>query len=338
MQIKPNYLAQHLQKKSFAIYWLAGQDTYLLEDSLKTIKNQIKNQNECDEKVLSVQAPDDWQTIPEEANNYSLFSDSTLLNIFYDKKTLDSTGKKVISEYLKNPNPQCSIIIRTPNIPAKQLQWLTTTNDILLVMHYALAPEAMSYWIKEQLNKHSLSYDADVPALIQQYTQGNMLASAQVIEKIRLNFSGPGHVSRKEALEHVFNQCEHNLFELADACLLGQVDRSIQILRHAANNKSEPILVLWVLAQEIRQLLQLHHFVKQVDFKSACSQLKIWPQRSGLYQTALRRLSYDFLSSLLRYSLKIDEQIKSSMSMQSWSSLERVILSLCSGQGELCIL
>lgn len=266
-----------------------------------------------------------------------MFSDSTVLTIFYDKKTLDSTGKKIISDYLKNTNPQCFLIIRTPNIPAKQLQWLTALNNVLLIVHYALTNEAMNNWIREQFSKHSLSYDNDVPALIQQYTQGNMLASAQVIEKISLNFSAPSHVSSKEALEHVFNQCEHNLFELIDACLLGQVDKSIQILRHATN-KTEPTLVLWMLAQEIRLLLQLNHLMKQkIDFKTACAQLKIWPQRTGLFQTALKRLSYDFLRELLRYSLSIDEQIKSNLNTQTWNGIERVILSLCSGQGELCI-
>ncbi|RUR09594.1 DNA polymerase III subunit delta [Legionella sp. km772] len=339
MQIKHNYLLQHLQKKSFALYWLAGQDPYLLEESLKIIKNHIKNQYTCDEKIISIQNPADWLAIPEEANNYSLFSDYTLLTIFYDKKTLDSTGKKIINEYLKNINSRCFLIIRTPHIPTKQLQWLTPLNDALLIVHYALNTEAMSQWIKEQLKKHSLSYEANVPALIQQYTQGNMLACAQVIEKISLSFSTPGHVSSKEALEHVFNQCEHNLFELVDACLLGQADKSIQILRHTAENKTEPTLILWMLAQEIRLILQLNYLMKQsIDFKTACAQLKIWPQRYGLFQHALKRLSSDFLRELLRYSLYIDEQIKSNLNTQTWNSLERVILSLCSGQGELCTL
>ena len=86
MQIKQNYLAQHITKRNFALYWLAGQDTYLIEESLRTIKEYIKTHNDCDEKVISVQSPEDWRIIPEEANNYSLFSETTILNIYYDKK------------------------------------------------------------------------------------------------------------------------------------------------------------------------------------------------------------------------------------------------------------
>jgi DNA polymerase III subunit delta len=253
---------------------------------------------------------------------------------------LDSTGKRVLNEYLKNSNPRCFIIIRTPNIPAKQVQWITPLADILFIIHYSLSSEGMYQWITEQLKKNALSFETNVPALIQQYTQGNMLACAQVIEKISLNYSKNSYISNQQALEHVFNQCEHSLFELTENCLLGQADKSIQILRQAANNKTEATLVLWMLTQEIRLLLQLNFLIQQkIDFKTACSQLKIWPQRAGLYQRALKRINYSSLQQLLHYCLATDEQIKSNLNSQMWNSLERITIGLCTGQfGEVCIL
>lgn len=340
MQIKQNYLVQHLQKKSFALYWLAGQDTYLSDESFKIIKTQIKTQHECDDKVIAIQSTEDWLALSEEANNYSLFSECTLLTIYYDKKTLDSTGKKTITEYLKNTNPRCFIILRTPNIPAKQLQWLTPLDDALIIVHYPLTADAMNQWIAGQLKKNTLSFDHSVPPLIQQYTQGNMLACAQVIEKISLNYPANSHITDQNALEHVFNQCEHSLFELIDTCLLGQADKSIQIIRHAEQNKTEATLVLWMLTQEVRLLIQLHYLQQQsVDFKSACSQLKIWPQRTMMYQIALKRMDYSKLQPLLHYCLRTDEQIKSHLNSHMWNSLERIAIGLSLGQiGHLCTL
>lgn len=330
MQIKQNYLAQHIQKKLSAIYWLTGQDTYLIEDSLKTIRAHIKRTQDCEEKIISIQSAEDWRSMVEEANNYSLFSETTLLNIVYDKKTLDATGKKIINEYLKSINSRCFIIIRTPNIPTKQLSWLTPLNDVLVVVHYSLNTDAMGQWIAEQLRKHSFTFDAPLPNLITQYTQGNMLACAQVVEKLSLCYAPNAHITTQQGLEQVFDQCEHSLFELIDSCLLGKADKSIQILRHAANNKSEATLVLWMLTQEIRLLLQLNYLIEQrTDFKTACSQLKIWPQRITLYQAALKRLSPNNLKELLSYCLAVDEQIKSSLNTQMWNSLERIAIALC---------
>ena len=94
-----------------------------------------------------------------------------------------------------------------------------------------------------------------------------------------------------------------------------------------------------MLTQEVRVLLQLHHLVQQnADLKSACSQLKVWPQRSNLYQQALKRLNHNLLRELLHYCLSIDELIKSNMNTQMWNSLEQLSLALCLGRfsGKLC--
>lgn len=42
MQIKQQMLAQQVQKRIAPLYMLIGQDNYLLEDSLATIKSAIK--------------------------------------------------------------------------------------------------------------------------------------------------------------------------------------------------------------------------------------------------------------------------------------------------------
>lgn len=333
MQIKQNLLSQYIQKNSFAIYWLAGQDAYLIEDSLKTIKNHIKNSHECDEKIISLQLAEDWKNVPEEANHYSLFSEVTLLNIFYDKKSLDATGKKIISEYLTNINSRCFIIIRTPNIPSKQLNWLASLSEVLLIIHHPLNAEAIASWIAERLRKSSFTFDVNLPTLISQYTQGNRLACAQVIDKLILSYTPNSHITVQQGFEHLFDQCEYNLFELIDALLLGNVDKSIQIIRRAANNKTEAPLVLWMLAQEIRILLQLNYLVDQnITVPLACKQLKIWPQRIPMYQTALKRLSSQELRKLMSYCLTVDEQIKSNLNTQVWNNLERIVISLCKSE------
>lgn len=339
MQIKQQMLAQQIQKKIASIYVLTGQEHYLLEESLNTIKSVIKKNHDCDEKIISIHSADDWSTITEEANSYSLFSDTVLLNIFYDKKSIDVTGKKILTEYLKRVNPRCFIIIRAPNVPAKQLQWLYNNEHVVVVVAYPLNIESMKYWIASQLKKNSLNFEQQIPDLIHQYTQGNMLACAQVIEKISLSHPPNSLINSQQTLEHLSDQCDHSLFELVDACLQGQADKAIHILRQAANNKTELTLILWMLTQEVRILLQLTYCVeKQGDFKTACSQLKIWPQRINLYQLGIKRLNNSVLKQLHQYCKSIDEQIKSNLNTQVWNALEQLSLSLCLGEftGSLC--
>lgn len=333
MLIKQPLLAQQIQKKIAPLYMLIGQDTYLLEDSLSTIKSAIKKTHDCDEKIISIQSAEDWNSVREEANSYSLFSDSVLLTIFFDKKTLDALGKKILTEYLSSINSRCFIIIRAPHIPAKQLHWLSAQEQAVVTVAYPLNPATMKNWITTQLRHNSLNCDQQVLNVIYQYTQGNMLACAQVIEKIALSNPENSKITMQQAQEHLSDQCDHTLFELVDACLLGQGDKAIQILRHAANNKTESILVLWMLTQELRILLQLSHLLHQkIDIKSASAQLKIWPQRISLYQASCNRLNKEVLQQLHHYCYAIDERIKSSVNTQIWNSLEHLALSICLGQ------
>ncbi len=337
MQIKQSMLVQQLQKKIAPLYVLVGQEPYLLEESLSTIKSIIKKTYDCDEKIIAIQSTEEWTIVTEEARSYSLFSEVTLLNIFYDKKTIDVSGKKVITEYLQNKNSHCYVIIRAPNVPMKQIQWLCNHDEAVVVVAYPLNVDAMKSWIKNQLQKNSLKFESQVPDLIYQYTQGNMLACAQVIEKVALTHEPNSQINSRDVAKHLSDQCVYTLFELTDACLLGRSDKAIHILRQAAEDKTEATLVLWMLTQEIRLLLQLLFRIQQnIDFKTACSQLKIWPQRMTLYQSSVKRIAPLILEQLLQQCRSIDEQIKSNLNSQVWNSLEKLSLSLC--LGELCVL
>ncbi|MGC1182264.1 DNA polymerase III subunit delta [Legionella sp.] len=333
MQIKQQAVAQHVQRTIAPLYLLIGQDNYLLDESLITIKSAIKKAHDCDERIIAIQTTEDWNNVRDEANSYSLFSDIVLLTIFFEKKSIDVAGKKILTEYLNSINSRCFIVIRAPNVPIKQVQWLTLHEQAVVLVAFPLNQASMKNWITTELSKQAIGYDPQVPDIIYHYTQGNMLACAQVIEKIALSTPSKSKINVQQAQEHLSNQCDHNLFELVEACLKGQSDKVIQILRHAASTKIETTLILWMLTQEIRTILQFTNLLQQkIDIKKASAQLKIWPQRISLYQESANRLSTQVLKQLHQYCYSIDERIKSSLSTQIWSSLENLALSLCLGQ------
>lgn len=323
MQIKPQALAQFMKKEPLPLYVLIGQDPYLLEESFRTIKSSLKSAQDCDESQITIQAADDWKSLNEGADNYSLFSPFTLINAVYDKKTLDAAGKKALTQYLDSDNSRCFVILRAANLPAKQIQWLSSHEKALVLVIYPLNTDAMKQWITKQLQQASFTYETGIPDLIHQFTQGNMLACAQIIEKLSLSNAPNSKITPKEVLEHASNQCSQSLYELVDACLLGQAAKAIQILRQTANDKTEATLVLWMLTQELRTLLQL---------LNSNTQIKIWPQRASMYQLSLKRFNASNLQALISYCKTIDEAIKSGGHLQVWNALECLALSLCLGQ------
>lgn len=332
MNIKYQALAQTLRQKSHALYILTGQDHYLLNDAAISIKKTWRSRGECDETTIQLNAPTDWALLREEANSYSLFSEFVLIDARLDKKTIDAAGKKMLQEYIKDINSRCLIILRAPNVPNKQLQLMASNEHTLLIQAYPFAAAELQRWITTQLTTRSIRHDHQVPALIHQYTQGNMLACAQVIEKLALVISEDELVTTAIVLEQLSDQCDYQLYELTEACLNAQVEKAIHVLRQACENKTEPTLILWLLCQEIRQLIGLAQLRAQsVPLSQACNQLKIWPQRARSYELTLARVPEARLNELLQICQQLDMQIKSNQSGMIWHGLERLALALAGG-------
>ncbi|CDZ78364.1 DNA polymerase III subunit delta [Legionella massiliensis] len=333
MLIKQQALAVHLRQKQASAYILFGQDPYLLNEAAESIKLAWKETyaSEMEQALLHLNAPSDWALAFEQANSYSLFATTVLLDLRYEKKTLETAGKDFLNKHLQDSAPSSLILLRAPNLTLKQLQNFSNHQNLHLVQAIPLQPTAMQHWIAEKLQKKTLTFVPEVPALIHLYTQGNMLACAQAIDKLELVAEPGTRLTTELVKEQLVDQCDFQLFELADACLSQQPDKVIQLLRHAYHSKAEPTLVLWILSQEIRIVLQLIELTTQqaLPFNTACSQLKIWPQRAKLYQSIVKKIQAKTLLHLLQFCKTIDERIKSTQNNQIWLALEQVALSLC---------
>lgn len=336
MIIKQYDLLRHLAKHSISgVYLLIGQDYFLLSDTAETIKQEWKKKaGEVEETIIPINNPSDWAALEEKACSYLLFADQSFLDVRYEKKTLDTQGKHFITHYAKNINSSCFILIRAPHLTLKSIQAITNQSNIYTIPIYPLNEKAMLSWINTQLKKRKVQFENEVPTLILKYTEGNMLASSQIIEKIAM-ISEP-LITIELLKTQLADQCRYQLFELADVCLSKKPNQTIQQLRYAFQVNTEPTLILWILTHEIRQLLQLFAYKrKRIPFSQACKALKIWPQRSPLYQAALECKEESFLLQLLQTCKTIEEQIKLKSGNhvnQVCELLEQLALSLCLGK------
>ena len=329
MMIKHPALEPHLLRNIKSIYVLVGLDHYLLNEAAYSIKKAWRQRGETSEKIIDINMPSDWNILSTEANSYSLFEELVLLDVRFDKKTIDRIGKETLSQYLQHVNSRCLIILRANAIPAKQLQWLADIESVVLVQMAPLNEAALLNWITSQLKTRSLRFDPQVPAIIHRFSQNNMLACAQSIEKLALIYDNINELSVEDVNAQLIDQSDFQLYELADACLTANGARALHLLQQAHNNRIEPTLVLWILTQEIRQLIQLTHLLKQsMPLATACSQLKIWPKRNRLYEMTLARISLSSLYKLLQSSKQLDESIKTSQGQQIWYALESLALAL----------
>ena len=330
MIVKYQALLANLKLPAKSIYILVGRDPYLRNEALLSIKKHIRLSTETDESIIEINNTADWELLIKAANSYTLFADLSLIDARFNKKVIDADAKAILTRYLQNPNANCIIIMQLGAVPVKQLQWFANHKMIMIVDVDPLSSSSLQSWIIAELKSHAICYEPQVPALIYQYSQNNMLASAQII--LQLAFASlPQQIVRTEELIAQLNDhSEFQLYELADACLAAQSVKALYLIRQACNNKTAPTLVLWALSQEIRQLLQLTHLIKQgFTFDKACKQLNIWTKRTKLYESSLARLPISQLFKLLQNSKMLDERIKTNKGYQLWQSFEKLVLLFC---------
>lgn len=317
-----------------AVVVLIGQDAFLIETIATAFKKawQAEHQQQSDNKRLTLETAADWGMLLDEVNHYSLFSNTTLIEAHYAKKSLDSEGKAFFESYLNRINPDCLLIIRAPELTQKPLQFLVNAQQAVLVQTKAPDRATVLRWIKDQLTALKIHYQPAIIPLIEQYTRGNLSACAQLLEKIGLTHDPNQALSIEQVKRHLVDQSEYQLFELSDACLLGQADQALLILRSAIENRGELTLILWILAQDVRLLLQLLDSAQHNrPFATTLSQLKIWPQRGKLYQAALKRHNQAGLSRLLACCGQLDTLIKTSQTPQIKRNFELLVLGLSLG-------
>lgn len=334
MFIKYNKLTIELPKKFPALFFLLGQELFQVNQLTKAIKKTWSHAHlqETETQFFTFENPSDWAELALKANSYSLFSNAHLIDIRYDKKTLDNSGKSFLLDYLNHPNPNCLLLFKAPNLPAKQLQFLHNHQDAYIIQTVMPSPLLVKQWLFEHLQQLG-KFDSQAVDLIYQFNEGNLFACAQLLEKLKLINESAQPLTLDEIKTHLDNQCHYSLYDLTEACLNGDGLKAIGLIRQAYSNKVEPTLILWILTQEIRLLLQLHQAIKQGQtVQTAAGQLKIWSNKIRTYQLNYKKYDARLLTHLLSRCNQLDLEIKSVQCKQTWNKIELIALSLCLGE------
>lgn len=328
MIIKYQSLQTSLTKNILPLYILTGLDDFLLNDAAEKVKNIWFKAHTSEKQVIHIENTDDWYNMLDAANSYSLFNEHILLDVRFDKKLLAKEALNIIKQYLANINPKCLLIMRLPNIPTKSLGKLSSDPNIGHIQIYPFKPYEQRNWINTALKNKNIKFNNDVVDIIMHYTEGNLLASFQIINVLTLIMTDERQLTAEITHEFLIEQTQFSLYELRDACLTQNPANILRLLKQFENNKFEPQLILWILSQEIRNLINLKYLLKTDDINKACSKLKIWPSHVKFYQQILNNLTLTNLFKLLTRIQEIDFKIKTSQHSLLAIEFERLAMLL----------
>lgn len=331
MKIQIDQLSANIARGLAPLYLIAGEEILFLQEAEQTIRTAAIAAG-FDERIrFTVDTGFDWLSFQQAYQNTSIFSDKQCIELNLSSGKLNDAGKKALLDYLQRVRSDKLLVIRMGKLDAatQKTSWYKTAEKIGVVIPvWPLTSAQMPAWIKQRLLTLGLQADTEGLQLLTMRTEGNLLATAQEIEKLSLLFP-KGKLTVAQIQEASSHTARYNVFNLVDTILQGKPSAVVHVLKGLQAEAVEPILVLWSLAREARQWAK---WLQAMQKGQTLSQLLggnfFMEKRKNAVTRALQQQSLANVYACLQRANHIDKAIKGAAIGNVWDELCGLALSL----------
>ena len=331
MKIHPNQLTQQLQQGLSSIYIVSGDIPLLVEEIRNQIRHAAENQGFKNRELFQVEKGFEWQQLLMSANSLSLFSSKSVLELYLTSNKLTDAGSEALQYYAASPPPDKILIITTSKLDAntQKNKWFSVLEKKAIVITvWPIDKTHYPAWLTERLKRVNLQTDHEGLRVLADRTEGNLLAAKQAIEKLSLLY-GKGKLSSEEIVNVISDTARFNVFHLIDHILQAHQKKVVRIVAGLQQEGTDPMLVLWALAREIRNLAEMAFTLQQgQNVQLILQKFQIWEKRKPLVKAILQRHHYEYFLKLLQQIQEIDEIIKGFQTGNVWDKLLTLSLAL----------
>jgi len=328
MKLDARQLQGSLERGLKGLIWLSSEDPLLLQEAADLVRSTARNQGFNSRERYVIDTAFDWSSITNSADSLSLFSEKKLIDIQLNNKP-NEQAKSALQRLAETADSETVILVASDKVDNKtsNAKWFKGIEQhSTWVPIWPLRANELQPWIKDRLAQTGLNCPDDAAALIAERTEGNLLATAQEIEKLRLLVDGE-NLSLDAVRDAVAVSSRYNVFDLGDKLLSGQHAQAIRALMGLRGEGTEPSIILWAIARDLRLLIATKKLANQgQDSDKALMSLGIFKMRQSLVRKAAQRLSPGRLKRALELCQLADEQIKTSNSGDVWHTLEHASL------------
>lgn len=328
MRLRPDQLAQSLQRKLLPVYLLSGDEPLQLNESADAVRAAARTAGYQNRVVLEAGSHFKWDDLLAEANSLSLFAEKKLLDVRIPNGKPGREGGKALSEFCAGASPDNLLLLTLPKLDRQQQnsKWFKQIEQLgAVVQIWPIDARQLPQWINQRLRQVGLIPEAEVAQMLADRIEGNLLAAQQEIEKLRL-IQGAGSLSMEQLLAAVTDSSRYDVFELVDTALRRQPARCIKILHGLRAEGIAAPVVLWALHREIAQLSEI---ALNANPEQAMARARIWEKRKGLIRQAIQRKSAQQWLKLISLCQTADAAIKGAGQQAPWLLLEKISLKLC---------
>lgn len=336
MKLAFNQLARHLQQDALApVYVISGDEPLLAQEAADGIRQAAQREGFAEREVFSVDNGFDWRHLAEAQSALSLFAQKRLIELRINSGKPGDAGASILQQYVEAPPEETLLLVSLPRLDGRTLKtrWarsLLDASSCRFIQIWPIEPQQLPGWIQQRLAREGLAADPDAVELLASRVEGNLLAAAQELEKLKLQVEGE-RVRVEDVRASVADNARYDIFDLTDTLLAGKAAHALHILNGLRAEGTEPPVILWALGREIRLQVSLAQLTERgIPFDKACQQQRppIRDKRKNLLSRALQRHPQSRRLQLLLQAQQADAQIKGQSAGNVWNTLNTLCLSM----------
>ena len=328
MRIKPDQLQNHLTRGLAGCYMVHGDEPLLQQEICDAIRTKARQEGFLERDLFHAEGRFDWQQITASDQAMSLFSSRKIIEIRMPNGKPGKEGSAALSLLVSQPNPDNLVLISSGKIDSKgqSAKWFKALETAGVCMAiFPLEAHHMAGWINNRVQKLGLKITPDACQLLTQRTEGNLLATAQELEKFTLNGAN-FEITAEHINADVGGLARYSNYQLVDTALTGQASHSLTMLYGLKEEGSKAMEILWVLSREIRLLINVINHPQGVE--AGLKQERVWEKRKGYLRTAAQNHNSQSAQDMLQQCEAIDQCVKGVSKANAWDLLSGLIMQL----------
>ena len=338
MNIKPEQLHSSVSNQMASTYFAFGAEILLVEQSLSTIKAAARENGFTERFRFDIDGNYSWDSMFSLISSPSLFAEKRIIECRLTSGKIGVRGSKALTEIVEALPEDILLIISSGKLEMVQQKskWFKALDkNGVIIQHWEVQSNQLVGWITRNMTQLGLDSNIEAANAIAYCTEGNLLATMQEIEKLKIAYPD-GKINLKEYLDQIDQQSQYSVFGLIDSALLGDTDKVNKIFNSLVDDSIPPVILISSLYREITNLVMMSIELKTNDtLESILNKHRVWQKRKPFISNALKKHSYQKLQKILLKLGRIDRSLKGMDNLNVYDELQNVVISLSGNNNEL---
>lgn len=260
-----NFKKDIKERKIRNIYYLYGEERYLIDYYLKKAQNTIlpEKMEGINYEIINYQDMSISQIISSGNTSPFLGEYKVLViknsELISKEKQITPYEFKIVEEYFSNPNPSCIMFFlgeeELKNINRNKIGLLLKNSPKgRLIESKKLRGRELREWIQSYLKKSHVEISGQVMEILIMVGERGLYNLQSELEKIIL-FSGDSIISKEKAQDLISLSPEGKIFDLVDGVINKQGNKALLLLDDYFAAREQPIVLRGMLISSFRRMI-----------------------------------------------------------------------------------